>query len=152
MIERVGYGQFQKWLRGGSNQQSVFERYGFTERDGSPIRIGTHSFRHWLNTIAHMRGVGELDIAKWSGRHIDQNKSYDHETSFEILKSIAEVVEDDTHGHGPLFGASESLSRNRKRPISKKDALKLMIGAGHLTDVGACAHDYSLSLTLSNTW
>jgi hypothetical protein len=48
--------------------QSIFARYGFTEADGSPIKLTSHMFRHWLNTLAQQGGMGEHEIARWFGR------------------------------------------------------------------------------------
>ena len=144
MFEPVGYGQFQTWLAGSAGRPSVFERHGFKERDGRGIQVGTHAFRHWLNTMAQKRGVGELDIAKWSGRHPDQNHFYDHESSVDILRELSNVIEDDERGHGPLFEAASSVRPDRKRPISRNDLRTTLFGSGHVTDVGICVHDYSL--------
>ncbi|MBL6078187.1 hypothetical protein JMJ56_09235 [Belnapia sp. T18] len=144
LIEPVGYHQFYGWLRGKIDYPSVFERYGLTEEDGSPIQITTHAFRHWLNTIAHMRGVGELDIAKWSGRHPDQNHFYDHETASEILEAIDRVVEDDEGGHGPVFEAARAAVSDRKQPIPLNEIKRTLLGSSHITEVGICVHDYSL--------
>lgn len=144
MFEPVGYGQFHTWLAGSAGRQSVFDRHGFKERDGRGIQVGTHAFRHWLNTMAQKRGVGELDIAKWSGRHPDQNHFYDHESSLDILRELSNVIEDDERGHGPLFEAASSVRPDRKRPISRNDLRKTLFGSGHVTDVGICVHDYSL--------
>lgn len=39
---------------------SIFDRLGFTEPDGSPIRVTTHQFRHYLNTLAQAGGMSQL--------------------------------------------------------------------------------------------
>jgi hypothetical protein len=134
---------FQAWLGGHDNgkKPSVFARWGFTERDGSPIEITTHSFRHWLNTVAQLRGMSDLDIAKWSGRDPSQNKAYNHVTPEETLSQVRELLEENG-GIGPLFEAASPERINR--PVSRKDFLKAQIGSAHLTDFGICIHDYSL--------
>jgi hypothetical protein len=111
------------------------------ERDGSPIKISSHAFRHWLNTIAQYRGLSDLDIAKWSGRSLEQNPYYNHVTPEETISQIRELLEDND-GAGPLFEATRSTGPNS--PISREDFLKVQIGSAHVTDFGACVHDYSL--------
>ncbi|MER9338146.1 hypothetical protein NKJ06_29985 [Mesorhizobium sp. M0293] len=141
MIEDCTVQMFQSWLAGSDGKASVFERWGFTERDGSPIEITTHSFRHWLNTVAQLRGMSDLDIAKWSGRDPSQNKAYNHVTPEETLSQIRELLEENG-GVGPLF---EAASPERiKNPVSRKDFLNAQIGSAHITDSGICIHDYSL--------
>lgn len=134
---------FEHWLSGHDNgrKPSVFARWGFTERDGSPIEITTQSFRHWLNTVAQLRGMSDLDIAKWSGRNPSQNQSYNHVTSDETLSQIRERLEDND-GRGPLFEAASSERINK--PISRQTFLNSQIGSAHTTDFGACIHDFSL--------
>ncbi|RWM04337.1 MAG: hypothetical protein EOR68_03785 [Mesorhizobium sp.] len=134
---------FEHWLSGHDDgkKPSVFARWGFTERDGSPIEITTHSFRHWLNTVAQFRGMSDLDIAKWSGREPSQNQAYNHVTPEETLSQIRELLEENG-GKGPLFEAANSERINR--PISRQAFLDAQIGSAHMTDFGTCIHDYSL--------
>lgn len=143
VIGECGVQAFGHWLSGhdGGMKPSVFARWGFTERDGSPIDITTHSFRHWLNTVAQLRGLGELDIAKWSGRDSSQNHAYNHVTPEETLSQIRELLEENG-GIGPLFDAASPERINR--PVSAKDFLNAQIGSAHTTDYGICIHDYSL--------
>ncbi|RWL85677.1 MAG: hypothetical protein EOR67_21655 [Mesorhizobium sp.] len=143
VLGECGVQTFEHWLSGhdGGKKPSVFARWGFTERDGSPIKITTHSFRHWLNTVAQLRGMGELDIAKWSGRDPSQNQAYNHVTPEETLSQVRELLEENG-GIGPLFEAASPERANR--PISRKDFLTAQIGSAHATDYGICIHDYSL--------
>jgi len=136
-----GVPTFERWLSGHDNGPSVFARWSFTERDGSAIEITTHSFRHWLNTVAHLRGMGDLDIAKWSGRDPSQNQAYNHVTPEETLSQIRELLEENG-GIGPLFEATSPECINR--PVSRKDFLNAQIGSAHATDYGICIHDYAL--------
>lgn len=133
---------FDDWLSGhDARKRNVFTRWGFTERDGAPIQITPYAFRHWLNTVAQFRGVGELDIAKWSGRQPEQNRAYNHVTSEEILSQVRELLEENS-GVGPMFEAAQPERFNT--PVSRKDFLDAQIGAAHATDYGICIHDYSL--------
>jgi hypothetical protein len=65
------------FIVGGEGQLSAVERYGFREPDGSPIRVTTHQFRPWLNTLAQEGGMSQELIARWSGRKdMAQNGAY----------------------------------------------------------------------------
>ncbi|MCU4180112.1 hypothetical protein [Bosea sp. BH3] len=143
VIGHCGVQTFEHWLSGhdGGKKPSVFERWGFKERDGSAIEITTHAFRHWLNTIAQLRGMSDLDIAKWSGRDPSQNPAYDHVSPEETLSRLREKIEE-CGGLGPMFEPTTATRINQ--PVSPKDFLKAQIGAAHITDFGICIHDYSL--------
>ena len=76
---------------------SIFDRFELKEPDCTPIRITTHQFRHFLNTIADMDGMSAFDIAKWSGRiDVRQNAAYNHLTSAEMLGKIRKAVGDNS--------------------------------------------------------
>ncbi|PRY94303.1 hypothetical protein [Donghicola tyrosinivorans] len=143
VVEQVTIIALDRWLSGhrSGTTPSVFQRWGFTERDGTEIKITTHAFRHWLNTIAHIRGMSELDIAKWSGRHIAQNKAYDHVTPEETLSQIRAAL-DSGDSVGPMFEAGRIHGVNS--PVEKSEFLSSQIGAALTTELGICVHDYSL--------
>ncbi len=143
LLDKATVSKFGCWLSGHDNgkRPSVFEVHGFTERDGSKIKITTHSFRHWLNTVAQFKGMSDLDIAKWSGRDIQQNKAYNHVTSEEVLSQIKSALDDGT-ANGPMFEASRIQGPNR--PVDPRDFVEAQIGSALVTDVGICVHDYSL--------
>lgn len=120
--------------------KSVFSDYGFTEPDGSQIKVTTHQFRHYLNTIAQQGGLSQLDIAKWSGRRdIRQNEAYDHTTSKERIQKIREVLGDDSKTFGSLSKLPDT------QIISRKEFQNLKVPTVHMTDIGACIHDFSMS-------
>ncbi|MBB4585580.1 hypothetical protein GGE50_001446 [Rhizobium leguminosarum] len=143
LIEQMTVQTYDHWLSGhdGGKKQSVFEAWRFTERDGSPINISSHSFRHWLNTVAQLKGMSDMDIAKWSGRKLEQNAAYNHVSSEEILSQIREALDDGT-GIGPMFEAAKATGVNR--PVDRRDFAEAQIGAALTTELGICVHDYSL--------
>ena len=143
LVEKVTVTAFEHWLSGhdGGKKPSVFKSWGFTERDGSDIEITTHAFRHWLNTVAQLRGMSELDIAKWSGRDASQNKAYNHVTPEEILSQIRLAL-DDGNAIGPMFEPAKMSGVNQ--PVSRREFIDAQIGAALVTDFGICVHDYSL--------
>ena len=143
LLDKATVSSFGRWLSGHANGKwpSVFEAHGFMERDGSRVKITTHSFRHWLNTVAQFKGLSDLDIAKWSGRDIEQNKAYNHVTSEEVLSQIRSALDDGT-ASGPMFEATRIQGPNR--PVDPSDFVEAQIGSALVTDVGICVHDYSL--------
>jgi hypothetical protein len=142
MIEPISVNQINSGLGGRVKHgfKSIFTRFGFTEPDGSPIKITTHQFRHYLNTLAQAGGMSQLDIAKWSGRKdIRQNAAYDHVTPDQMLQKIREAVGDESQMFGPLAEIP------KKVPIPRDEFARLRIPTAHTTDLGFCVHDYTMS-------
>lgn len=142
MIEPISINQINGGLGGRAKHGfgSVFSRFGFTMPDGSPIKITTHQFRHYLNTLAQAGGMSQLDIAKWSGRKdIQQNAAYDHVTPDQMLQKIRDAVGDESQMFGPLAELS------KKTLIPRDEFARLVVPTAHTTDLGFCIHDYTMS-------
>lgn len=142
VIERMTDSHIQPRLGRKSNHgiQSIFDRCGFYEPDGSPIRVHTHQFRHYLNTLAQAGGLSQLDIAKWSGRKdVRQNRYYDHETPAAIVARIRAAIGDDARMFGPL------ATGPRAALITRDGFARLKVPTAHTTDYGYCIHDYVMS-------
>ena len=119
--------------------KSVFDKFGFTEEDGSIIRISTHQFRHYLNTLAQTGGLSQLDIAKWSGRvDISQNKVYDHQSDRDILALVRETIGAEMQMFGPV------VRTNRPAIIPRDEFARLKARTAHTTEFGYCVHDYMM--------
>lgn len=141
IIEAVAIGQINRGLGSlaAHGFESVFSRFGFTEPDGSPIKITSHQFRHYLNTLAQAGGLSQLDIAKWSGRRdVRQNEAYDHVTPGQMLEKIRDAV-----GGDEMFGPLAELPK--KVLIRRDEFARLVIPTAHTTDLGYCVHDYTSS-------
>ncbi len=141
LIEKATVQSFEHWLSGHDKKPGIFKSMGFTEKDGTDIKITTHSFRHWLNTISQLKGMSDLDIAKWSGREVEQNPTYNHVTAEETLSQIKAAV-DNGNAIGPMFEAAKMRGVNL--PVDRRDFLDAQIGSALVTDSGICVHDYSL--------
>lgn len=142
MIEPISVNQINSDLGGRAEHgfKSIFTRFGFTEPDGSPIKVTTHQFRHYLNTLAQAGGMSQLDIAKWSGRKdIRQNAAYDHVTSDQMLQKIRDAVGDESQMFGPLAQVQKKVL------IPRDEFARLRIPTAHTTDLGFCVHDYTMS-------
>lgn len=139
MFEPVGTAHINIGLGGGieHGKSSIFTRLELKHDDGSDIKITTHQFRHWLNTIAQRGGLSQLDIAKWSGRkNVQQNEDYDHVSADELIMMVRNI--DDGSMFGPLADVID------KMPVSREDFLKLSFPTAHTTDYGFCIHDYAM--------
>ena len=121
---------------------SIFEKFGYKEPDGSPIKVTTHQFRHYLNTLAQKGGVSQLDIAKWSGRkEINQNRAYDHVTADEMLLLVQNAVGNEDMLMSQL---SNIEGIKKKVVISRDEYTQLKVRTAHKTDFGVCIHDFSM--------
>jgi hypothetical protein len=126
-------------------RKSLFDAFGFTEPDGSPIKVISHQFRHYLDTLAQEGGLSQLDIAKWSGRKdIRQNEAYNHMTADEMLQIIRDSVGDNAKTIGPLANIPKQYL------IRRDEFARLMIPTAHTTDIGYCVHDYTMTPCLEH--
>lgn len=142
VIEPVSQGHIYIRLGAGSKHgiKSIFDRCGLLEEDGRAIRVTTHQFRHYLNTLAQSGGMSQLDIAKWSGRKdVRQNQCYDHETVDAVVARIREAVGDDARMFGPLATGPQAAL------IARDEFARLKVPTAHTTDFGYCIHDYVMS-------
>lgn len=136
----ITHAMIVKTLGAESDRESIFDRYGFTEPDGSPIKVNTHQFRHWLNTLAQLSGLSQLDIALWSGRKdVGQNSVYNHVTAEQRLEMLRGVVGDGARATGTLASLPMVI------PIARADYVAQKIPTAHVTDFGYCVHDFSMA-------
>lgn len=132
-------GYIQAQLTGTPSVTNIFDRFGFSEKDGGKMQITTHQFRHYLNTVAQMGGLSQLDVAKWSGRaKITQNKCYDHQSDRDILALAREAL------GNPEKSAGYVASIPQSSLISRDQFAELKILTAHTTDLGYCVHDFSM--------
>lgn len=115
-------------------ENSIWKRHGYRNLDGTEISMTSHQVRHFLNTVAQRGKLGELDIARWSGRaDIRQNSTYNHMTESELVDGAREIV-----GAGLL----ERVKANA--PVSLADLEAVGDGIAHVTIYGFCVHDFSM--------
>lgn len=141
-IDRVDHGNIHTGLGGRSEHgfRSVFERLQLLNPDGSAITINTHEFRHYLNTLAHVGGMSELDIAKWSGRmDVRQNRAYDHRSGRDIVEHIRQSI----GGDGQVFKTPVAIEQGEL--IARVQFGSLGVFSAHTTDFGYCVHDYTMT-------
>lgn len=127
--------------RGKGRTLSIFERRGSRLESGEPVRINTHQFRHFLDTVASSGGVSELVRARWMGRkYISQNSSYDHETGISLARKIRIRLVD-----GGMLGPIADVTRQMPDPVARGEAAEDLVRAVHKTMFGRCFHDWASS-------
>ena len=130
-------------LKNRGNMSSLFSRFGYTELDGNPIKMTSHQFRHYLNTLAQKGGLSQLDIAKWSGRiDIHQNTAYDHISANEMLEMVRDAIGDENVMQGPLANIDDI---KKKVVISRDEFAMLKVRTAHVTETGVCIHDFTMT-------
>lgn len=115
-------------------ERSIWRRHGYRNPDGSEISFTSHQIRHLLNTIAQRGDLGQLDIARWSGRaNIHQNAVYNHMSDNENVDLARS------------FGVGGALGKvQTKVPVTYADLDAIGEGIAHITEYGFCVHDYSM--------
>lgn len=137
MFQTVDQVEIYNRLGSRTDVQSIFDRYQFTEDDGEPIRVTSHEFRHYLNTLAQLGGMSDAEIAIFSGRKdVRQNRAYDHRTTDEVLAPVIRAAPPGFMGGGliPLQG---------RNLINRSELLASGRPASHTTAYGYCVHDFA---------
>jgi len=119
----------------GRPKKSIWQRHGYKNPDGTEIYLTSHQIRHFLNTAAQRGDLGQLDIAKWSGRaNIHQNAVYNHMADDEYVAAARET--------GIGNGLVAKIKVNA--PVTFSDLQAVGEGIAHVTEFGFCVHDYSM--------
>ena len=134
MFTCVDYGSITNRLGNRFANESIFVRFGYTEDDGSPIELKSHSLRHYLNTLAQMGGLSSAEIAIFSGRQdVKQNRAYDHMSSDEIQAPINAALQ-------AGFTSTLMVAPGSRNLVERKDYRDVGFAAVHTTPYGWCAH------------
>lgn len=124
---------------GPGKHRSIFDRHGYGGEDGGRLKATSHQARHLLNTIAQRGGLSNLEIAKWSGRaDVEQNRTYNHMTDAEMV-AMAERIDPSKS----LFGPAGAVGP--REPVTAQEFNLLDHAAVHVTELGYCVHDYTMS-------
>jgi hypothetical protein len=121
---------------GRGDRESIFKRFNYTEDDGSPIELRSHSLRHYLNMLAQMGGLSSAEIAIFSGRKdVRQNRAYDHMSSDDVQAPITQAIR-----AGFTVNLVPLASRNL---ITRSEFKGIGIVAAHTTEYGWCHHNFA---------
>lgn len=119
-------------------RDTIFEKFGYREPDGSRISVSTHQFRHYLNTVAQIGGLSQLDIALWSGRsRVAENKAYDHVSNRDVLQLMRDAVAPPAVSLSPAKVPESAL-------VMRAEFAKVKVPTAHATDFGYCGHDFTM--------
>ena len=120
------------------DRKSIFERFQYTEDDGTPIEMHSHSLRHYLNMLAQAGGLSSTEIALFSGRKdVKQNRAYDHLTSEEVQAPVSQALASGfTSELEPVFSEGREL-------VQRDEFKGLGLRAAHTTEYGWCVHDFA---------
>ncbi|WP_165720910.1 integrase [Bordetella trematum] len=138
MFDCVDHGVVTNAFGGRGDRKSIFERFGYTEDDGSPIKLNSHSLRHYLNTLANYGELSSAEIAIFSGRKdVRQNLAYDHMTSQEVQAPISRALQAGfTAGLEPVADIPRNL-------VARSEFKGLGLTAAHTTEYGWCVHNFA---------
>jgi hypothetical protein len=140
ILDVVSDSQIHCFLSTEGKHKSVFERLGIVDENGDPYRVTSHAFRHYLNTIAQAGLLSQLDIARWSGRkRVEQNAAYDHTGGLHLGRFLQSMFQTNAMD-GPIVATLKSLP-----PAEREGFLKARFKTAHMTDIGACAQDWSMA-------
>lgn len=135
-------------LGGETPDSNIFLRFGFTNPDGSLMKMMTHQLRHWLNTICQRGGLSDLERDIWSGRVVNagrrghpsnrQGLAYLHNTTEEIMEAAGLAPQE--------MDLGPSLTSKMKRlPITREEFMALENKPPvHVTEFGICFHDFAM--------
>lgn len=119
-------------------QPSIFERLGYLDETGKPMRLNSHQFRHLLNTLAAEGSVSEIEIARWMGRSkITQNAAYQHVTPVARAESLRKRLR-----LGEATGPIAERALLIHDPIRREEFIASTTATAHVTDLGICVHPW----------
>lgn len=135
MFSCIDYNALTSHL-GKLDRYSIFERFKFTEDDGSRIELLSHSLRHYLNMLAQIGGLSSAEVAILSGRKDErQNRPYDHMSSDEVQAPISEALKAGFTANLVPVGTRNIIVRSE---FKNAGAL-----AAHTTEYGWCMHNFA---------
>ncbi|QJU38550.1 DNA-binding protein [Serratia marcescens] len=120
--------------KGGPN---IFEKHGFFDICGKPLTLHSHQARHLLNTFAHLGGLSDFDIARWSGRNnLTSNRDYNHISEEHMKSYTINISEQKQSTIEPTMGTDCEISFSDPDPG--------VHGAVLATEHGYCQHHYAI--------
>lgn len=118
----------------------MYLRTGVKNSEHDLISIKSHQPRHFLNTLANAANMDGFDIAAWSGRKFSQQNSvYDHVSSAVRAEEMRPTVLSAVSAAAPAHRLGKYI------PIRRENFSVGDIKAAHLTDLGHCVHDFTMS-------
>ncbi len=134
---------------------NIYDRYGYSGPDGTPLKLTSHQLRHLLNTEAQRMNLPDDMIAHWSGRlNIKQNETYDNRPEQERVDEVRPVIDaldarlepsgGDDQGRLMQWGPWSVEPVAKPRSCADLDDIQPQL-AGIKTEYGECYHDWALA-------
>ncbi len=118
---------------------SIFERRGLTDENGDIIRLTSHQFRRWLNTMALEGGLSDQELARWMGRKdIRQNAAYDFSRPRVRAAAVREAM-----NAGEVRGPVGEAAARINDPVRREEFVQSAVATVHVTDIGYCTLDWT---------
>jgi len=131
--------QLRDYMVGRETIRSIFERLEIRDANGNALKVRSHQFRHWLDTMAEDGGMSQLEIARWFGRKdIGQNAAYNHVTGLELAASIHEK-----RLRGSVKGPVTDAALKIRDPKRRAEFVVSASVTAHTTDIGVCEHNWA---------
>lgn len=141
LVEPITDGQLQVYFNGKPGKYptpSLFERYNLRNRQGKPLRVSSHMFRRFLNTMYNEGGVPITMLTKIFGRANKKDTlAYLYTTPKKRTEEAREMFR-----KGDIIGPKADIAKSI--PISKRDSfIDTVVESVHHLGHGFCSHDWS---------
>jgi len=123
---------------GSGHGESLFDRMGLRNLDGTRITLTSHQLRHWLSTMSERAGMDDYTLAQWAGRaKISDNRHYDHRSPEERLEAARGLL--------PMQPAPLLERIKHRQPVTYQELGTDRLGTAKTTLYGMCLHDYAMA-------
>ncbi|HHA2700274.1 TPA: hypothetical protein ACOECN_002896 [Stenotrophomonas maltophilia] len=131
--------EVNKRLGAGSGYgESLFDRMGLRNLDGTRIALTSHQLRHWLSTMSERAGMDDYSLARWAGRaKVSDNRHYDHRSPEERLEAARGLL--------PMQPAPLLERIKQRQPVTYQELGTDRLGTAKATLYGMCVHDYAMA-------
>lgn len=123
---------------GSGMTQSLFDRMGLKNADGSSIVLTSHQLRHWLSTMSERAGMDDYTLAQWAGRaRIADNGHYDHRSPEERLEEAKMLL--------PMQPTPLLERFKHRQPVTYQELGVDRLGTAMVSLYGMCVHDFAMA-------
>jgi len=123
---------------GSGHGESLFDRMGLRNLDGTRITLTSHQLRHWLSTMSERAGMDDYSLARWAGRaKVSDNRHYDHRSPEERLEAARGLL--------PMQPAPLLERIKQRQPVTYQELGTDRLGTAKATLYGMCVHDYAMA-------
>lgn len=151
MIDPVKYYQVNARISANSTSKiyNIFEMHNLRNTDGSRIHLTTHMLRHYGNTVMQAGGLDEMIIAKLSGRKVNTNRVYDHESDRDVVDKVRTalgpaLVSKVAKALGHKNQADNELVTTDTREYKMRAEFPgIKVISAHTTELGYCIHNFA---------